>query len=1670
MKLFTLFLSTVFIACVSTFSFSQRGKDGVGNVSAANTQVNTYATVTATGTNTVTVSNIATLTGGIWPSTAIAAGDLIMIIQMQGASMDVDVTPTATWGGNYTVPGAYLWTNNWNQFPQEWGKITAYNNAGKFEQVEVRSVAGNVITLQCNLQNTYTTAGHVQVVRIPRYTSLTLTGTASIVSLTWNGNIGGVVSVEVNGDIVLNAGTKISASTRGFRGGVADNTGTVGSVNISGDGAGNGSSYLGSNLTSQGARKGEGIGGFTAEYDLVFSRYGRGSAANGGGGGGIQNSGGGGGANVAANPATYNGKGVPSPTASSVAWNLEMPGFAGTTSPGGGRGGYSLSTVNVDATITGPNNTAWSPTASDTRKVNGGLGGHPLVYDASRLFMGGGGGAGDQDSGQGGAGGAGGGIVFVTCYGNISGSGSLESDGAVGGNTNPNNQAVSPFPGTANKKGNDGAGGGGAGGSIYVKNQNAIPATISLNARGGAGGNVVLTVGLGSAAEGSGPGGAGAGGSISLTSGVPVQNVSGGNSGTTNSAHLTEFTPNGATNGASGISGSATTLFNITPNNQTICAGTSVVLTVNVTGTLPGQLTWYTTPFGTTTVATNTNAYVTPNLTSTTTYYVGVCPGTFRVPVTVTVNPAPTISGTAVLTNPTCSTPGSITGLTASGGTPTLTYSWSGTTTPNANLNNVVAGTYTLTVTDVNGCFATSGPYTLSGIAGPIVNSAAAVINDQSCNGTLGSITGITATGTGLTYSWSNGGGTALNPSNLVAGNYTLTVTDVNGCAVNAGPFTIGFIAAPTINASAVIITPSTCGNANGSITGITTTGSGLIYSWNGNAATGPTLSSQLGGNFTLTITDVNGCTASSSPFTIPSIAGPTINSGAVAIVNENCNQANGSISGITISGGTNPIGIVWTNTAQTTLDLTGLAANNYTLTITDANACTATSGPYAVINTGSPVITSSGAVIVNENCNGTMGSISGITTAGTGLSYSWSNGGGTALNPSNLAANSYTLTVTDINGCTSTAGPFTVSFVAGPSVNTGSVVVNATTCGNNNGSITGITATGTGLTYAWNGNSSAAPTLNNQPSGNYSLVITDANGCTANSGPYNIAASSSPVVNASTIVISDAHCGLSDGALSGLTISGGSPNYTYSWTGTPQSTLNLTALVAGSYTLTVTDQAGCTAQAGPFQVSNINGPSINETNATATNVLCDGTLGSITGITSSGTNLTYSWSNGGGSGLNATGLTPGIYTLTVSDAFGCSVLSVPYTITAPIPLVLDASAMVVTPTSCVGNTGSISGLVITGGVNPQVDWSNNQGTLNLTGLAVGTYNLSVTDDQGCSQELTVSIVQNNAPVIDTTNMVITTAHCGQADGTVTGITVSGGTPSYSYSWNTAPASATLNIGGAQGGTYTLTVTDSQGCSDNETIAIGNAAAAQISDVNLQLVQPTCLIPGSINGLQASGNGPFTYSWTSTAQAVLNPSALPSGSYDLTVTDAFGCTTQYGPVVLDEPVGPIADFSWTPSSPNIGQTVDFTDNSTGTNIITWNWLIDTAVFVGQAPQFAFDAEGLYDVTLMITDANGCMDTLTQVISIYGQVIIPNVLTSNGDGVNDTFEIQNLKPETNVLILNRWGDVVFETTNYQNDWGGQDVSGQDLVDGVYTYLVKTPENKQYHGFIHLIRSK
>lgn len=690
-------LTLLLLSVFSMQTLAQRGKNGNYTVTGANTQINAYTAVTANAAVNATSITVAsnTLTSGVL-TTALAPGDLIMIIQMQGATMDVDVTPTASWGGHYTVPNGHQ--GDWGSFQSLWGNVTSYNNAGRYELVEVRSVAGGTtINLMCGLQYAYTASGHVQVVRVPRFNDLTVNTACSIVPALWDGTIGGVVALEVFGNLTLTGTGMISATGYGFRGGVTDNL-TNGAVPAASAAA---KGYCASDSGYEGAEKGEGIGGFYTEYDALYSRYCKSAPANGGGGGNNHNAGGGGGCNIGTG--TYTGNGVPV-SGYNASWNLEAAGFATSSSPGGGRGGYSYSTTNQNETTVGPNNSAWT---GDNRRNEGGLGGFPLAYSSSRIFMGGGGGAGEMNSNQGGNGGRGGGIVFMTVYGTISGTGSVVSNGANGQNANPLGQTAAAV--STQRFGNDGAGGAGGAGAIAISNGTAIPSTITLSANGGNGGNQVISFGglVGAPTmEADGPGGGGGGGHIAFTSGTPTQTVNGGNNGTTNSSHVNLFPPNGATMGGSGISGLSQTFFNITSPNVTICPNTSTTLTASITGVAPGTVTWYSTQFGNTVLGTGLT-YTTPVLSSTTTYYVGVCPSTFRLPVTVTVGGAPTISGT--LTIP-------VGGTTTLTGSPTANAStpWTsgtpavGTITSGGVVTGVSVGTTTITYMNSSGCTVTA--------------------------------------------------------------------------------------------------------------------------------------------------------------------------------------------------------------------------------------------------------------------------------------------------------------------------------------------------------------------------------------------------------------------------------------------------------------------------------------------------------------------------------------------------------------------------------------------------------------------------------------------------------------------------------------------------------------------------------------------------------------------------------------------------------------------------------------------------------------------------------------------------------------------------------------------------------------------------------------------------
>lgn len=470
------------------------GQDGSLTISTPNTVVNRYAALqadAAAGSMDLTVDNMADLL-------PLDPGDMLLVIQMQGA--EIDQTDSAAYGSTVNL-----------------------NSAGRHEFVTVASVSGNTITLDAactGLQNDYAVAGHVQVVRVPQVTDLMVESGAKLTSPAWDGRVGGIVAVHVNG--VARIDGQIDVSGMGFRGGAADNDSSKLSDDII--------AYRGS-ASTDGAEKGEGIAGSSVEYDLIGGRYGRGAPANGGGGGNSYNAGGGGGANGDSNMG-YSGTGVMDGALGTAPWDMDPDVISGPgglcASSGGGRGGYSYSDQIADPMMDAPGTTAWG---GNLRAERGGRGGHPVSNAfAGRLFMGGGGGAGDGNEGAAGSGGAGGGIVYLIAQ-NVVGGGSIYANG----------QAGSQGGGTVV----DGAGGGGAGGSIVLR-ADAVDA-VAVFANGGDGGTQISP-----AMDAAGPGGGGGGGFIALPQGLATSSAVGGSSGVSSSATMAMWSINGATLGAQG--------------------------------------------------------------------------------------------------------------------------------------------------------------------------------------------------------------------------------------------------------------------------------------------------------------------------------------------------------------------------------------------------------------------------------------------------------------------------------------------------------------------------------------------------------------------------------------------------------------------------------------------------------------------------------------------------------------------------------------------------------------------------------------------------------------------------------------------------------------------------------------------------------------------------------------------------------------------------------------------------------------------------------------------------------------------------------------------------------------------------------------------------------------
>jgi hypothetical protein len=497
--------------------------------------------------------------------------------------------------------------------------------------------------------------------------------------------------------------------------------------------------------------------------------------------------------------------------------------------------------------------------------------------------------------------------------------------------------------------------------------------------------------------------------------------------------------------------------------------------------------------------------------------------------------------------------------ITITGGTSPYSYHWSNNATTE-DINNLAAGNYQVTVTDLNNCIATAAYI----ITQPLVINASAQINNVSCFGeSTGSIS-LTVTGGTMPYSyhWSNNH-TTQNISGLPQGNYVVTVTDANNCT---GIFTYNITQPVTGLTGSITSVNAFCyGTCSGSVQvspngGVTP----YIVVFNGTPDyTAPFFFTQVcAGSYMTVIIDANSC-VNAYPVNISQPAAPL----SVDVVPANIlcyGTSTGSVISY-VSGGTSPYTYLWSNSA-TTNNITGIPVGNYSVTITDEKFCTASD---SAIVTQLPALTVNG-IVTNVTCNGfSNGSISLTVDGGTTpYSYMWNNGV-TTQNLSNISSGNYSLTVTDLHFC-STTGSW---YVSQPTAISITCVLGDVSCAFGNDGFIDITVTGgvSPYSYQWS-NSSSTQDINNLTYNTYFVTVIDANQCLA-TGQWTI---SQPVEMIATSQHNNVSCfGGNDGSID-ISVTGGTSPYTYHWSNS--STLqDINSLTAGTYSVTVTDQHNCT-------------------------------------------------------------------------------------------------------------------------------------------------------------------------------------------------------------------------------------------------------------------------------------------------------------------------------------------------------------------------------------------------------------------------------------------------------------------------------------------------------------
>ena len=837
--------------------------------------------------------------------------------------------------------------------------------------------------------------------------------------------------------------------------------------------------------------------------------------------------------------------------------------------------------------------------------------------------------------------------------------------------------------------------------------------------------------------------------------------------------------------------------------------------------------------------------------------------------VMATINPVPsaTTSSTAVNCNGSCD---GLASVSVSSGTAPYTYSWSNAATT-SGITELCQGNFGITVTDANGCTDNSS----AAISEPGAINLSTSSVDANCGNSDGQAAVAATSGiTPYTYAWNDPGlQTTATATGLSAGSYNIIVTDANGCT--ASSFVAVSNTVPIVGIPFSVDVTCNGGN-NGGATASANSGSPpYTYIWSDlNSQTNATATGLTAGTYTVTATDATGCLSSSNV---------TINEPAAMILSVTNNAA--SCSGIcdgdatgSLTNGTSPFTYSWDDPdTQTAATAVGLCSGSFNITVIDADGCTTNANTTVSDGAGITVNVTS---LTNTSCGVCNGDATVNTTGGTGpYTYAWNDPGtqSTAM-AAGLCAGLFDVVVVDADGCSNTN---TVEIFDNGGVFSSISAFSDVSCnGASDGQAT-VTATGGGLPYIYLWNDPASQTVATAvglASGTYSATITDSAGCITTATvtimePAQLSNSSSST---------NATCGNSDGTAT-INVSGGTGPYTYLWDdGNAQTTAMAINLTSGNYNVNITDANGCT-DAGSAVVNNTTGPVVS---LSAGNVLCNGDNDGQASASVSGGQLpyTYLWDDPGTQTTAAAmGLTAGTYSLTVTDGSGCQVFD---NIAVAEPGAFSTSLTIVDAT-CGSADGQAS--VSVGGATPPYSYVWNdpgaQTTASATGLMANTYQVIITDANGCAANDTAMIADASGPIV---NIVPNNVICFGGSNGMAATSVSGGTAPYTYLWDDANTQNAAIATGLSAGSYTLVVTDGTGCVTTETTTLGEPAELVATTNSTDAPPGGCT--GTADVSASGGTPPYTYLWSS-GQTTTSLTFLCPGIYTATVTDANGCVT-----------------------------------------------------------------------------------------------------------------------------------------------------------------------------------